>query len=146
MKYSVGQTLFLLSRKDRKVIPVRVVEEIVKKTIEDQVVSYGVQLPDKNQTVTSLSDLDVEIFVRISDLRNDMISRATSMIDELIDRSKAIAENKFGYAEDSRAFLATDPSVPETTGEAPPEPKEDFSNAEVDLGNGLKARISSSVI
>ena len=151
MSYSVGQTLFLLARKDKKVIPVRVVEEIVRKTIKDEVVSYNVLLPDKSDTVASLSDIDAEVFVSVLDLRQKMINTATSMIDELISRSRSIAEKKFGYEEkpDKPMFSSVDLSVHEDEAHVDQESKkkeEDFSNAEVDLGNGLKARVSSSVL
>tara|TARA_R100001126_G_C4782205_1_gene127676 strand:+ start:44 stop:499 length:456 start_codon:yes stop_codon:yes gene_type:complete len=151
MSYSVGQTLFLLARKDKKVIPVRVVEEIVRKTIEDKIVSYNVLLPDKAETVASLSDIDAEVFVSVFDLRQKMINTATSMIDDLINRSKSVAEKKFGYEEkpDRPTFSSVDLSVHEDevpVDQVSNKKEEDFSNAEVDLGNGLKARVSSSVL
>ncbi len=148
MNYSVGQTLFLLARKDKKVIPVRIVEEIVRKTIKEEVVSYNVLLPDKGETVASLSDIDAEVFVSIFDLRQKMINTATSMIDDLINRSRSVAEKKFGY-EDKPTFNSVDLSVhedEEPVDQASKKKEEDFSNAEVDLGNGLKARVSSSVL
>ena len=49
-KYDVGQVLYVISKKERKVYPVLVVEEIVRKTLSGAETSYIVQLPDRKST------------------------------------------------------------------------------------------------
>ena len=39
MDYSVGQILFVLLKKERAVLPIRVVEQVVRQTIDEKIVS-----------------------------------------------------------------------------------------------------------
>jgi hypothetical protein len=148
MKYTVGQVIFLLLKKDKRVLPVKIVEQIVRRTLDEEAVSYNVIFPDKKGTVAALEDLSAEVFTDARSLRNKMIERATSMIDEIVDQSTLVASEKFDYEITQKPpqleDIVVQPSLPtEIEKEQLPE---SFSNAEVDLGGGLKARVSSSVI
>jgi len=148
MKYTVGQVIFLLLRKDKKVIPVKIVEQIVRRTLDEEVVSYNVVFPDKKSTVSPLGDLNAEVFTDVDDLRDKMIERATGMIDEIVGHSKKVACEKLDYLtrqETSPANGVIDEDAISSDTKEPPLPQS-FSNAEVDLGGGLKARVSSSAI
>ena len=48
MSYTVGQVLYLLSKKETKVFPVQVVEVVLRKTLEGEATSYAVSLPVKS--------------------------------------------------------------------------------------------------
>jgi len=152
MKYTVGQVIFLLLKKDKKVLPVKIVEQIVRRTLDEEVVSYNVVFPDRDRTVVGLSELNSEIFTDSTSLRKKMIERATSMIDEIVGQSERVAEEKFDYtksADDSSlGSIATEDPVSNVLKEIVKEDmlSQDFNNAEVDLGDGLKARVSSSVL
>tara|TARA_R110001583_G_scaffold7985_25_gene39083 strand:+ start:1369 stop:1827 length:459 start_codon:yes stop_codon:yes gene_type:complete len=152
MKYTVGQVIFLLLKKDKKVLPVKIVEQIVRRTLDEEVVSYNVVFPDRDRTVVGLSELNSEIFTDSTSLRKKMIERATSMIDEIVGQSERVAEEKFDYtksADDSSlGSITTEDPVSNVLKEIVKEDmlSQDFNNAEVDLGDGLKARVSSSVL
>ena len=148
MKYTVGQVIFLLLKKDKKVLPVKVVEQIVRRTLDEEVVSYNVVFPDKSSTVISLGELNAEVFTDIADLRKKMIERATSMIDEIVGQSRHVAEEKFDYSKPLIDSVVIENPAQHVLKDESREDMlaQDFSNAEVDLGGGLKARVSSSVL
>ena len=51
MEYKVGQILYLSNEKSLKVIPVQIVEEVIRTTMAGKEKTYMVQFPDKNKTV-----------------------------------------------------------------------------------------------
>ena len=93
--YEVGQILYLLISKNKKIAPVQVVEQIVKKSISGEEVSYTVQLPNSEKSNVLLSNIDCEVFTSAPDIRSSMLSNATSAIDKLVSDSKNIATSVF---------------------------------------------------
>jgi hypothetical protein len=146
MKYSVGQVLFLLIRKDKRVVPVKIIEEIVRKTLDEEVVSYNVLFPDKKSTVTSLSNVDAQVFTDIYALRAQMIESATAMIDGIVDNSLAIARTRLDYEEVQPESIDVPQVEPEPSLPDQLISPENFDDAKVDLGNGMTARIKSSAL
>lgn len=92
MKYEVGQIVYLLDNSEMKIFPARIEEEIVRRRVGSEAVTYKVTLPNKERTVVDLSDLDVTAFLSPVDLRSHMAENALRTIDGLIERAKRIAE------------------------------------------------------
>ena len=82
--YRVGQILYLLSNKNTRVFPSRVVEEIIRNTLNGKNVDYLIQLPDKDETIASLSELSVIPFSSIEGLRDHMINNAKAYAKEKV--------------------------------------------------------------
>ena len=65
MKFNVGQVVYILSKKETKVFPAIVIEEICRKTIEEESTSYVVRLPDKGKSEVSTEDIAGDIFISL---------------------------------------------------------------------------------
>lgn len=89
-KYRVGQVLFVVLNKQTKVIPCQVVEEMMKKTLKGSSVAYKVAI-GKNGDVRELSEVDGEIFTDPDEVRSTLVSRATKMIERMVDSAQKAA-------------------------------------------------------
>jgi len=95
MKYDVGQILFLLLRVEKSVIPVQIVEQVIKKSLKGETVLYSVLLPDDKETVVPLDKLSAEIFTSYDDIKNHMIESATAAISKIIEKAKELKSQRF---------------------------------------------------
>tara|TARA_B100000214_G_C23934924_1_gene612673 strand:+ start:368 stop:814 length:447 start_codon:yes stop_codon:yes gene_type:complete len=147
MRYSVGTVLYIISKKSNSVIPVQVIEEVTRKTVEGQNVTYVVMPPGPEAESVHLEKLEALVFNNPSEAREHMMRNASSAIDKIIEKARTIAENSFSVPE-NLSTLAT-PLAPSTASETAlpsilsPSAEE---NVQVDLGNGIKARVSMSGI
>jgi hypothetical protein len=91
MKYEVGQIIYLLLNNEMKIFPVRVAEEIIRRRLGSEDVTYKVILPTKSRELVDLSDLDATIFTSTDALRNHMVENAVKTINTLIERSNRVA-------------------------------------------------------
>lgn len=139
MSYSVGQIIYLLSKKDVKVYPVQVIEEVTRKTIEDKMVSYVIKLPDSDETEVLLEQVDAEIFITLEDVESKMMENAATQIKSFLKSAKSMSKIfKDIPEEDSEAseHSATSEEVKPKAG------KKNENTAEIDLGNGMKGKIN----
>ena len=136
MSYNVGQIVYLLSKKDLKVFPAQVIEEIKRKTIGGETISYVVMLPDKNRSEVPLDELNVESFTSISAASETMMENAKSQIGAILERAKEI----------SRIFDTA--TIHEEKEELRNENTENESSeiVKIDLGNGQTGRVDISKI
>jgi hypothetical protein len=91
MKYEVGQIIYLLSNNEMKIFPARVEEEIVRKRVGSEEVSYKVALPTKDRNTVSLSDIDASVFTTVQDIRTHMIENAIKTIDTMIEKASRMS-------------------------------------------------------
>jgi hypothetical protein len=99
MKYDVGQIVYLLSNKEMKIFPVQVTEEIIRRRLDGELVTYKVLLPTKTRDVVDLSELDAQVFVNPSDVRGHMIENTVKMIDNMLERSVRLGQASFAREE-----------------------------------------------
>jgi hypothetical protein len=96
MSYKVGQVLYLLVNEEMKIVPVQVVEVVIRHRFnEDVSTSYNVVLPGKSNSVVNLDEIDASIFTDVHELRNFMLGNATSNIDRMVTKAIKHAENSF---------------------------------------------------
>jgi len=136
--YEVGQILYLLLNSNKKIAPVQIVEQIVKKSIDGEDISYTVQIPNSEKSRVLLSNIDCEIFTSSSDIRMSMIANATSAIDKLVLNSKEIAQSAFpkpkklnGVYQNKKVEKVINSAVESDSEEV----------VTVDLGNGVTGKI-----
>ena len=109
--FEVGQILFLLPKKENKIVPVRVVEVVVRKKLNEQSVEYMVEIPNRNRDTTSLSELDAVTFTSDRELRDYMVSNSVNAIDRMVETARRHATAAFGEAaapEPARAVVQDD--------------------------------------
>jgi len=140
MSYSVGQIVYLLSKKDLKVFPAQVIEEIKRKTLNGETVSYIVTLPDRDRSEVSLDDLSVESFTSIEAVKNIMMSNAKSQIESILERAQDVSR----VFETQPLIEAEDTPVTDTPDQA--SAGDDAGVVKIDLGNGQVGRVDMNKI
>lgn len=132
MNFSVGQVIYLLTKKDPKVYPALVCEEIQKKSLEGKTTSYVVRLPTDDSQEIELDKLNAEVFTGVDEARIAMIERATSQINFILKKAKEISEVFSQFVIDDESEVIDNNN------------QDDISDgyATVDLGDGQVARIN----
>jgi hypothetical protein len=131
MQYSVGKVLYVILSKKGQVYPMRIIEEITKKTLRGEEVNYVVQAGSDVNTTILLSQIEGEIFETPDEARRVLVARATDQIDRLV--SVAVAK-----ANDWYALQADEQEVHELPEEIPEKERE---TGFVTLPDGTVARI-----
>lgn len=98
-EYKVGQILFMTNTKSFKIIPIQVVEEVVRTTIDGQIKTYMVMLPDKDKTVVDISEVKTEIFQTEDQVKEYMLDNTKKAIESLMLSANRMKSKCFGGAE-----------------------------------------------
>lgn len=93
--YDVGQIIYIYKESNDTLFPCIVCEEVVKKTLQGEDVSYKVLLPDTEGTVVDLSKLSVEVFGDLDKFKSEYIVRAKLKVSESIKSCEKICLEKF---------------------------------------------------
>lgn len=112
MNYVVGQVLYAVFKRESKVIPVRVVEEITRKTLEGLRVDYTVQAGPSDESNISLEALakECEVFDSPSQVIETLTDRAKSSITRLVSAATQKSEAWYGGQGDSQGFQQEQPA------------------------------------
>ena len=134
--YSVGQVLFIILNRKQQVIPCQVTEQVVRRSLTGEEISYSVSIPSRNENkIHELDSIDGEVFETIEDVRNYMLEQTTQVINTVTEKALAVARNRFEY--DPGAL--SDVVLPTTPPRA--KPKKDKSTVSVDMGDGTVANV-----
>lgn len=98
-EYKVGQILFLIGESTTKIIPVQVVEEVVRTTLTGKEKTYTILLPDHDQTTVDIQSIKGEVFDSKDVLKKNMIKNATAAIDNMIQVATEMQIQAFGEPE-----------------------------------------------
>lgn len=139
MNFSVGQVIYLLTKKDPKVYPALVCEEIQKKSLNGKTTSYVVRLPTDDSQEIELDKLDTEVFTGVNEARVAMIARATEQINFILKKAEEISEVFSEFVIDEKSDYMPE-SIIHSDSIDESEQGEDY--ATVDLGDGNVARIN----
>ena len=153
MSYTVGQVVFLLLQKELKVIPAMVVEQTVTRTLDGEKTTFSVIIPSTSKNTEPkkypLDKLDAKVYTSIGHARTAMIENATGKIDSILNASEELARANFQYNPDQQDPIEEEEELAPVEVESPIGGKDIISNimslddnAEIDLGNGLKAKIN----
>jgi len=94
-KLTVGQVLFVLVPGEMTIHPVRVVEEVNRRTLQGEEVNYHIEIAGKGGQKTVPLDDDVLTFSNIEEARTHLYSNAQSAINKICDKAQAIAQREF---------------------------------------------------
>jgi len=108
--YEVGQVVFVISDKHKKVLPVRVVEQVVRRTLNGETVEYQVKGDNEKSQTYTLSSIGSQHFNSAEGVKRYMYENATTQIDQIVDAALQAAITKYGYHEAADGFVATPPS------------------------------------
>lgn len=139
--YEVGQILFMTSEKSLNIIPIQVVEEVTKTTMEGKEKTYMVMFPDKKRTVFDIKKVTGKIFKNRNQLKTYMIQNATQAIEKMISDAEIIRDesfpNKGSNAKSVEENLEINSGMQN-------ESQDDI--IKVDLGNGIIGKVKKEEI
>lgn len=94
--YSVGQVLFIILNSKQQVVPVQVVEQVVRRTLGGEETTYSVAVPGREGIKNvELNQIDGEIFESIEEVRTRMFAHAKEVIDAVTERAETVAKERF---------------------------------------------------
>ena len=126
-RYDVGQVVYVLSRKEQRVYPVLIIEEMVRRSLEGVSTSYMVRLPDKKRTEVPLESVTDTPHTSPDELRDLLIKTASESISAMIDDAVQMGR-------------ALQPQQQELLPEEAPGADQQGEFIVVDLPDGTKAR------
>ena len=92
--YQVGQILFLIGD-GNKVIPIQVVEEVVRTTLAGKEKTYITLLPDKKQSTIDIKKIKGQLFTDKHEVKAFMMKNANDAITSMINEASSIADSVF---------------------------------------------------
>ncbi len=131
--YEVGQILYTIIENRQKVYPVKVVEQVVKKTLDGEFVEYTVKIPGAKEKNVSLKKFK-KIFDDLEEVNSYLTNNAKSAIDRMIESAKTLQDS---YFKEEVNVLKEDIVIDETC-------NNENNDVIIDLGNGQKGKISIS--
>ena len=93
-QYRVGQILFLIADAS-KVVPIQVVEEVVRTTLDGKEKTYIVKFPDKKETTADIKKVKGNLFKSKDEVKKYMIDNATSAIEQMVSLAEDMSINVF---------------------------------------------------
>ena len=141
-EYQVGQILFFIADSS-KVIPVQIIEEVIRTTLQGKDKTYIAKLPDKKQTTVDIKKLTGHLFTTNKDAKDFMMKNAEDAITQMIEEAENVASNLFGHTKQPILAVIEEPDVitPDIINEKMQQEKED-DIIKVDLGNGKFGKMS----
>lgn len=129
LNLSVGQIVFLKLQKG-KIMPARVFEEIRRKNLKGEIVSYIFQSRINGEMKTYEYDSSVELFRSPEEAKNRMIQEATVFIEKICSDADREARETFPSQEEAAVLLQ------------PAAKKQQPQQARIVLDDGTVANIS----
>jgi hypothetical protein len=82
-----------------QLIPVKVIEEMSKKTVDGETITYKV-VSTGNAKYTLDETFCDHIYVSLDDVKSTLIEKSMQKIDSLIQQTELIAKENFNYLDD----------------------------------------------
>ena len=148
MNYHVGQILFLIADTS-KVVPIQVIEEVIRTTLDGKEKTYIVKFPNKKSTTADIKKIKGQLFNSRNEVKIFMLNNAKSAIDQMIAHAEEMSINVF----DSHVNDINDTQLEEKSLLLSNELeekvekvqlKEDDGIIRVDLGNGKFGKIDAN--
>ena len=95
--YSVGQILYVLTHKETKIYPIQIVEEIIKRTVNGETISYIAKI-GKNEKTVSLSDIEGDFYEDVENLRSVLTQRVMNTVNNIIDSAVTKSDEWYSNA------------------------------------------------
>lgn len=91
-KFSVGEIIYVIPFRDMAILALRVEEELVRKTIEGESVTYVVSNGSKQ---INLNELHGNVFRTPAACREFLVKKAIESIDGMLEKAVEIAKRRF---------------------------------------------------
>jgi len=137
--YEVGQILFMTSNKSISIIPVQVIEEVIRTTLAGQEKTHIIKFPDKKKTTADINHVNGKLFTSKNSLRSYMIKNAATAIDAMIKNAELLCNNAF--AKELSENIVDQEDKTKKIKNVQSNINDDIIT--VDLGNGVKAKMKT---
>ena len=125
--YDVGKVLFVVLKKKQKIIPVQVIEQIVRRSMSGETIQYQVKVPGYDDPMP-IDALGTDVYVNIEEVKDALKENTSLVIDTMAEAAVSLATNDFRNDYAPKHI----------------EGVEEDENLTVDLGDGKKARVNVS--
>jgi hypothetical protein len=85
--YKVGQILYLMKVEQKRVLPVQVVEEVIRTTVDGREKTYSIKFPDKNKTIVDISRINGNLYDSTEKIKKHMIDNAKIAIENMVENA-----------------------------------------------------------
>lgn len=127
--HSVGDIVYIISNKRRQIFPVQIVEQVIRKTLAGEEVTYRVKFPGKdNDDPVDLHALDGTVHESLQRAKSYLYEQATNAIEAML-RTAHEMSLAFGH-------VTSEEDVPHET------PKNGSSKIKVKLDDGTSATVT----
>lgn len=139
--YQVGQILFFIADSS-KVIPIQIIEEVVRTTLEGKEKTYIAKLPDKKETTVDIQKLKGHLFTSKEAATSFMMKNANDAITQMINHANKVASELFKLAPEETLDDSFEPLESALKTFEKVQPNEEDDIIKVDLGNGTFGKMS----
>ena len=143
MAYEVGQVLYVLNAESMRVIPIQVVEQVVRRTIDGEKISYRIVVPSKPDNPIPMEKIKGKIFESLDTARKNMQQNALKMIDVIIEEAREAAGIAFSTPDD--IVPTVEQKAPESLESSPAAKPESTEVVELPDGNKVKVNLPASI-
>ena len=92
--YEVGQILYTILENKYKVIPLKISEQVITKTLEKESITYKAIIPGKKQVKVNLSEV-FNIWDNLEEVEKHLLNNAKSAVSKMIEESNALRQKYF---------------------------------------------------
>lgn len=136
MEYKVGQILYICDESRMKIIPIQVVEEVVRTTISGIEKNYMVMFPDTKRSTASIDKVKGKLFNDPETVQDYMIKNASDAIKRMRGAAEALRDEAFATQKENTDVQIKNDVQAETNNDI----------IMVDLGGGVKAKMNTSIL
>ena len=133
--YRVGQILYMTNDKSMKIIPLQVVEEIVRTTLEGKELIHIVMFPDNKKTLVPINKVKGKVFESLDSTKKYMLENTQKAINKMAEAATLLEHQVFGKEKEDNIQIQNEAGVQVETND---------DIIMVDLGNGAKAKMNMS--
>ena len=90
--HNVGDIVYIISNKRRQIFPVQIVEQVIRKTLVGEEVTYKVKVPGKdNSAPVDLHALDGTVYESLQKAKTFLHEQAASAIEAMLRTAQELA-------------------------------------------------------
>ena len=108
MTYDVGDIIYMLSKKNHKIVPARVDSVTTIKKSTGVEVSHELIVPGHPDTTLTLEKLDVEVFSDTTQLQQHMLEMLTQEVQNQIHDAQRIVNSTWSTEPEPETVVTTD--------------------------------------
>lgn len=147
-QYRVGQILFLIADAS-KVVPIQVVEEVIRTTLGGKEKTYIIKFPDKKETTADIKKVKGTLFNSKDEVKSYMINNAKDAIEQMVTLAEEMSINIFNVSlydtpvyDEPLVLEQLEPEDNDKLKEQKVQPLDNDGIIRVDLGDGKFGKIN----